>query len=275
MQPALSARLAHLALLVLAWAILLFLMLPVLAVIPLSFNAEPFLTYPLAGVSLRWYEAVLSSPQWMAALKSSLIVGVATVAIATTLGTLAAFGLVRKKMPKAHVFMGLLLLPMALPLVVVALALYMFLTRIGLANSYAGLIIAHSVLATPFVLVSVTASLAGFDFAQIRAAASLGAKPLRVFFLVTLPQIAPGVATGAIFAFITSWDEVVVALFVAGPGQRTLPRQMFAGLREQLDPSIMVVATMMIAISVLLVALGFLLRSRAGRQDRRNGAAWR
>jgi len=164
------------------------------------------LTYPLAGVSLRWYEAVLTSPQWMAALKSSLIVGVATVVIATPLGTLA-----------------------------------------------------------PFVLVAVTAPLAGFDFTQIRAGASLGAKPLRVFFRVTLPQIAPGVATGAIFAFITSWDEVVVALFVAGPGQRTLPRQMFAGLREQLDPSIMVVATIMIVTSVLLVALGLLLRWRTGR----------
>lgn len=266
MKPSLATRLTRLCLLLLAWGILLFLMLPVLAVIPLSFNAEPFLSYPLAGVSLRWYEAVLTSPQWMGALRSSLIVGAATVLIATPLGTLAAFGLVRRKMPGAHLLMGLLLLPMALPVVVVALALYMFLTRIGLANSYAGLIISHVVLATPFVLVTVTASLAGFDFTQIRAAASLGARPLRVFFLVTLPQIAPGVATGAIFAFITSWDEVVVALFVAGPGQRTLPRQMFAGLREQLDPSIMVVATIMIVISVLLVALGFLLRWRAGRQ---------
>lgn len=265
MQPTLSARLIRLCLLALAWVVLLFLMLPVLAVIPLSFNSEPFLTYPLAGVSLRWYEAVLTSPQWMAALKSSLIVGVATVMIATPLGTLAAFGLVRRKMPMAQVLMGLLLLPMALPVVVVALALYMFLTQIGLANSYGGLIIAHSVLAAPFVLVAVTASLAGFDFTQIRAGASLGAKPLRVFFRVTLPQIAPGVATGAIFAFITSWDEVVVALFVAGPGQRTLPRQMFAGLREQLDPSIMVVATIMIVTSVLLVALGLLLRWRTGR----------
>ncbi len=267
MAASFSSRIASLALLAIAWIVLLFLMLPVLAVIPLSFNAEPFLTYPLAGVSLRWYAAVLSSPQWMAALKSSLIVGLFTVAISTPLGTLAAFGLVRKKMPKAQHFMGLLLLPMAVPVVVVALALYIFLTRVGLANSYAGLIIAHSVLATPFVLVSVTASLAGFDFVQVRAASSLGAKPLRVFFLVTLPQIIPGVATGAIFAFITSWDEVVVALFVAGPDQRTLPRQMFAGLREQLDPSIMVVATIMIAISVLLVALGFLLRYRAERRS--------
>lgn len=262
-----ASRLTRIALLVLAWMLLLFLMLPVLAVIPLSFNSEPFLTYPLAGVSLRWYEAVLTSPQWMAALKSSLIVGLATVVIATPLGTLAAFGLVRKKMPKAQLFMGLLLLPMASPLVVVALALYMFLTRIGLGNNYAGLIIAHSVLATPFVLITVTASLAGFDFTQIRAGASLGARPLRVFCLVTLPQIAPGVATGAIFAFITSWDEIVVALFVAGPSQRTLPQQMFVGLREELNPSIMVVATIMIAVSVLLVTLGLLLRRRAASES--------
>lgn len=265
MVTTLGSRLTRYALLGLAWLVLLFLMVPVLAVIPLSFNSEPFLSYPLAGISLRWYRSVLSSPEWMAALKSSVIVGLATVLIATPLGTLAAFGLVRKAMPNAQFLMGLLLLPMALPVVVVALALYMFLTRIGLANSYLGLIIAHSVLATPFVLISVTASLAGFDFTQIRAGASLGARPLRVFFMVTLPQIAPGVATGAIFAFITSWDEVVVALFVAGPGQRTLPRQMFAGLREQLDPSIMVVATIMVVISVLLVALGLLLRHRVAR----------
>lgn len=258
-----SDRFGRLLLLVFAWAVLFFLMVPVIAIIPLSFNSEPFLSYPLAGFSLRWYEAVFRSPQWMGALKSSMIVGVATVLVSTPLGTLAAMGLVRPQMPKAHVFMGLLMLPMAVPLVVVALALYIFLTRIGLANSYAGLIIAHSVLATPFVLVSVTASLAGFDFSLVRAAGSLGASPITVFRRVTLPLIMPGVATGAVFAFITSWDEVVVALFVAGPSQRTLPRQMFAGLREQLDPTIMVVATIMIITSILLVALGFLLRRRA------------
>lgn len=246
-----------------AWAVLVFLMAPVVAIIPLSFNSEPFLSYPLAGVSLRWYEAFFSSPQWMGALKSSVVVGVATVLVSTPLGTLAAMGLVRRQMPRAHAIMALLMLPMAVPLVVVALALYIFLTRIGLANSYIGLIIAHSVLATPFVLVSVTASLAGFDFSLVRAAASLGARPTTAFRRVTLPLILPGVATGAVFAFITSWDEVVVALFVAGPSQRTLPRQMFAGLREQLDPTIMVVATIMIITSILLVALGFLLRRRS------------
>lgn len=258
-------RLVRYAFLAFAWVVLLFLLAPVLAIIPLSFNSTPYLTYPLSGFSLRWYQEVLNSPQWMAALKSSLIVGIATVVIATPLGTLAAFGLVRRQMPKAQVFMGLLMLPMAVPIVVVALALYMFLTRLGLSNSYTGLIIAHSVLATPFVLISVTATLAGFDFTLVRAAQSLGARPLVTFRRVTLPLILPGVATGSVFAFITSWDEVVVALFVAGPRQRTLPRQMFSGLREQLDPSIMVVATVMILMTVLLVVLGFLLRRRAQR----------
>ncbi|MBX3598306.1 MAG: ABC transporter permease [Rhizobiaceae bacterium] len=257
----------NLVLLAVAWLVLIFLMAPVVAIIPLSFNSEPFLTYPLAGFSLRWYAAVFNSPEWMNALKSSLIVGIATVAISTPLGTLAAFALVRRKMPQAQLFMGILMLPMAMPLVVVALALYIFLTRIGLANSYTGLILAHTVLATPFVLVSVTATLAGFDFGLVRAASSLGARPWVAFRRVTLPLVMPGVATGAVFAFITSWDEVVVALFVAGPGQRTLPRQMFAGLREHLDPSIMVVATIMIVISVLLVGLGFVLRRRAARTN--------
>ncbi|KAB2663770.1 ABC transporter permease [Brucella tritici] len=252
-----------------SWLVLLFLIAPIIAIVPLSFNSEPYMSYPMAGFSLRWYEAVLTSSQWTAALKSSLIVGTATTVIATTLGTMAAFGLVRKGMPKAQMVMGILLMPLAIPVVTVALALYLVFSRIGLTNSYLGLIIAHTVLATPFVLVTVTSALANFDFALLRAGASLGAGPLTVFRRITLPIILPGVLTGALFAFITSWDEVVVALFIAGPEQRTLPRQMFAGLREQLDPSILVVASLLIAISICLALFGFLIRLRGKKLSRR------
>lgn len=243
-----------------SWLILIYLIAPILVIVPLSFNIEPYMSYPMAGFSLRWYQAVLTSPQWISALKSSLIVGVCTTIIATMLGTMAAFGLVRKGLPKAQMVMGILLMPLAIPVVTVALALYIVFSYIGLTNSYLGLIIAHTVLATPFVLVTVTASLANFDFTLLRAGASLGAGPLTVFRRVTFPLIKPGVATGALFAFITSWDEVVVALFIAGPEQRTLPRQMFAGLREQLDPSILVVASLFIAISLCLSLFGFFIK---------------
>lgn len=258
----LSTRLFRRLLALFSWGVLLFLMTPVLAVIPLSFNSEPYLSYPLAGFSLRWYGAFLASPRWLDALRSSVVVGVATTLIATPLGTLAAFGLARRDFPAPRLVMGLLLSPIAVPVVVVALALYLAFSQLGLANSYLGLIIAHTALATPFVLVTVTATLANFDHSLPRAGASLGAGPLLVFRRITLPLILPGVVSGALFAFITSWDDVVVALFVAGPEQRTLPRQMFSGLREQLDPTIMVVATILIAISVSLALLLHLLKKR-------------
>lgn len=258
----LITRLAGIGLALFCGAVLLFLIAPVVAIVPLSFNSEPYLSYPLAGLSLRWYKTFFASSQWLDALRSSVIVGVATTLIATPLGTLAAFGLARRDFPAPRLTMGVLLSPMAVPVVVVALALYLAFSRLGLANSYTGLIIAHTALATPFVVVTVGAMLANFDHSLPQAAASLGAGPLLAFRRVTLPLILPGVVSGALFAFITSWDDVVVALFVAGPRQRTLPRQMFSGLREQLDPTIMVVATILIAISISLFLLFHLVRRR-------------
>lgn len=257
-----QTRLFRALMAVFCYAILLFLIAPVIAVIPLSFNSEPYLAYPLAGFSLRWYEAVFTSENWLNALKSSLIVGTATTLIAPPLGTLAAFGLMQLGFRPRRIVTGVLLLPLAVPAVVVALALYISFSKLGLANSYAGLIIAHTALATPFVVVTVSATLANFDYTLLRAAASLGAGPIRTFRRVVLPLILPGVISGGLFAFITSWDDVIVALFIAGPRQRTLPRQMFSGLREQLDPSIMVVASLMIAVSVLLALLLYALKRK-------------
>ncbi|WEK50822.1 MAG: ABC transporter permease [Candidatus Kaistia colombiensis] len=262
-NEAVSTRIFRALMAVFCIAVLLFLITPVIAVIPLSFNAEPYLTYPLAGVSLRWYATVFTSDNWLHALKSSLIVATATTLIATPLGTFAAFGLMQLGSRTRRIVTGLLLLPLAVPAVVVALALYISFSRVGLANSYAGLIIAHTALATPFVVVTVSATLASFDYTLLRAAASLGSGPIRTFRRVVLPLIRPGVISGGLFAFITSWDDVIIALFIAGPQQRTLPRQMFSGLREQLDPSIMVVATLMIAVSVVLALLVFVAKRKS------------
>ncbi|GEO81247.1 ABC transporter permease [Pararhodospirillum oryzae] len=230
-----------------------FLMVPLLAIIPLSFNGGPFLTYPLQGVSLRWYETVLSDPDWASALRNSLIVGSVSTGIATVLGTLAAVGLARARFPGHGLVMAVVLSPMIVPVVIVAVGFYLFFAPLGLTGSYAGLILAHTALAVPFVVITVSATLQGYDVTLSRAAASLGAGPLLTFRRVTLPLIAPGVASGGLFAFATSFDEVVVVLLVAGPGQRTLPREMFSGIRESINPSIMAVATLLIVFSTLLL----------------------
>ncbi|MDR3435540.1 ABC transporter permease [Telmatospirillum sp.] len=241
--------------------VLFFLLAPILAIIPLSFSSGNFLTYPLPGFSLRWYEELLTSEKWLPALRNSMIVGISATILATILGTLAAMGLNRARFPFKPLVMALLLSPMIVPVVITAIGVYFFFAPLGLANSFAGLIIAHTVLGAPFVVITVSATLAHFDIGMARAAASLGAAPLTGFFRVVLPLIMPGVASGALFAFATSFDEVVVALMIAGPEQRTLPREMFSGIRESINPTITAVATVLILTSVvLLVCLEFLRR---------------
>ena len=236
-----------------------FLLGPIIIIIPISFSSSSFLSYPLPGLSTRWYEAVLEPFPWMFAVENSIIVAVATTIIATILGTLAAYGLTRADFPGKALIFGLLISPLAVPLVITALGLYFFFARIGLVQTHIGLIVAHVVLATPFVVITVSATLKGFDWNLVRAAESLGASPLGAFFQVTLPLIMPGVLAGAIFAFVTSLDEIVVALFISGPAQSTLPRQLFTGLRDQLDPSIVAIASMLIAVSVtILIIVEFL-----------------
>ena len=236
-----------------------FLLGPIIIIIPISFSSSSFLSYPLPGLSTRWYEAVLEPFPWMFAVENSIIVAVATTIIATILGTLAAYGLTRADFPGKALIFGLLISPLAVPLVITALGLYFFFARIGLVQTHIGLIVAHVVLATPFVVITVSATLKGFDWNLVRAAESLGASPLGAFFQVTLPLIMPGVLAGAIFAFVTSLDEIVVALFLSGPAQSTLPRQLFTGLRDQLDPSIVAIASMLIAVSVtILIIVEFL-----------------
>lgn len=250
--------------------VLLFLVLPVLVIIPLSFSSGSFLTYPLPGFSLRWYQEIFSAGPWLSALKNSLIVAPLATLLAMIFGTLAAFGLNRADFLGKGLVIALLISPMVVPLVIVAVGMYFFFAQVGLLNSYAGLVLAHAVLGVPFVVITVNATLQGFDFNQVRAGASLGASPLRTFFTVVLPQIVPGVASGGLFAFATSFDEVVVALFIASPSERTLPMQMFSGIRENISPAIAAMATILILLSVLLLVTMELLRRRA---ERISGAA--
>jgi len=225
--------------------VLAFLLAPILAIMPLSFSDSSFLVYPIPGWSTKWYENLFTSAEWRRAAKNSFIVAPAATLIATTLGTLTAVGLARVQFPGKGLLMSVLIAPMVVPIVVVGVACYLFFARIGLADSYLGLIIVHAALGAPFVVTTVLATLQGFNHNLVRASLSLGAPPLPTFFRITLPVIAPGVISGALFAFATSFDEVVVTLFIAGPTQATLPRQMFTGIRENINPTIAAVATLL------------------------------
>lgn len=243
-------------------AVLLFLLLPILVIIPLSFSDSSFLVYPIPGWSLKWYENLFTSAEWMRATKNSFIVAPAATLLATVLGTLAAVGLARANFPFKGTLMSVLILPMVVPIVVVGVGTYLFFAPLGLADSYLGLVIVHAALGAPFVLTTVLATLQGFNQNLVRASLSLGADPLTTFFRVTLPVIAPGVISGALFAFATSFDEVVVTLFLAGPDQVTLPRQMFTGIRENITPTIAAVATLLILFTTSLLLVLEWLRGR-------------
>lgn len=245
--------------------VLVCLVLPILAIIPISFTSDTMLSYPMPGFSLRWFTEFFNSVMWTLSMKNSFIIGFATTLLATALGTLAALGLTMANLPFKGVITGIMIMPMVVPVVISAVGIYFFYAWIGLTSTYTGMILAHTALATPFVVITVTATLQGFNRNQIRAGSSLGASPPTVFFKITLPQILPGVISGALFAFVTSFDEVVVALFIAGSEQYTLPRQMFAGIREKYNPTIAAVATMMVVFSFLLLVTVELLRRRSER----------
>ena len=252
--------------------IFLFLIIPILVIIPLSFNSVPFFTFTPemlsfdpAGYSLRWYKDFVNNPQWIHSLQNSFIIAIASTILSTVLGTLAALGLSRPYTPYKAAIMGALISPMIVPLIISATGMFFFYTSIGLAQTYLGIILAHTALGTPFVVITVTATLVGFDQSLIRAAQNLGAAPTTVFFKVIMPLILPGVISGGLFAFITSFDEVVVVLFLAGFDQRTIPLQMFSGLREQISPTILAVATILVTISIILLTSVELLRRRSER----------
>ncbi|MGF6298244.1 putative spermidine/putrescine transport system permease protein [Paraburkholderia sp. WC7.3d] len=258
-------RVGRVSFVALSLTVLLFLVLPILVVMPLSFNSQPYFTYPLPGLSLRWYQEFFGSSDWMLALKNTMITGVVSTVIATLLGVTASLGLTSSRIRGKQLITAILISPMIVPLIITAVGVYFAFSPLGLTGSLVGLILSHAALGAPFVVVTVTATLAGFNETLSRAGRSLGASPLRVFLQVKLPIIAPGVVSGALFAFATSFDEIVVALFLTGPDQRTIPRQMWAGIREQLSPTILAVACLLVVISTLLLLTLEALRRRTER----------
>ncbi len=252
--------------------ILFFLIAPILTIIPLSFNAQDFFTFTPemlsldpAGYSLKHYHDFFTNADWQQALKNSFLIAPAATILSTSLGTLAAIGLSQSHVPFRRAIMAILISPMIVPLIISAAGMYFFYSRIGLQGTYVGVVLAHAALGTPFVIITVTATLVGFDRSLTRAAASMGADPVTTFFKVQMPLIIPGVVSGALFAFITSFDEVVVVLFLGSAAQKTLPWQMFTGLREQISPTILAVATIMVGVSIILLTILELLRRRSER----------
>ncbi|MEI4488420.1 ABC transporter permease [Frigidibacter sp. MR17.14] len=277
---------------ILCAAIFIFLIAPILVVIPLSFNAEPYFTFTEkmlsfdpTGYSMRWYDLLLTfgmqAPEaergaswwadvwqhatWVQVAKNSVVVGFFATLLATVLGTLAALGLSRPEMPFKRSIMAILISPMIVPIIITATGLFFFYSSIQIRSwgiPYLGVVLAHATLGIPFVIITVTATLVGFDHSLTRAAASLGASPVTIFRKVTMPLILPGMISGALFAFVTSFDEVVVVMFIAAPDEQTIPRQMWNGIREQISPAILAVATILVVISILLLATVELLRRR-------------
>lgn len=231
--------------------ILLVMIAPIIVVIVLSFSSASYLTFPPPAFGVRWYREYLGSRDWLAATVLSVEVAVSVVVLSTVLGTLATLGLGRLPRMVRMLATGLILSPLIMPVIIVAIGIYYAFARYGLVGTPAGLVLAHTCLAVPFVVTSVGASLAGFDKRLEMAALSLGATPLGTLRQVTLPLILPGILVGALFAFITSFDELVVALFLSGANAVTLPRRMWEDLRYALDPTIAAVSTLTIIVTVL------------------------
>jgi putative spermidine/putrescine transport system permease protein len=253
-------------------AIIVFLVFPILVIVPLSFNAQDYFTFTpemlafeAEGYSLKHYEDFFTNDDWQSAFWNSIRIAPMATFLAVAFGTLAAIGLSQPHVPFRGAIMAILISPMIVPLIISAAGMYFFYSRMGLQGTYWGVVLAHAALGTPFVIITVTATLVGFDKSLVRAAANLGANPVTTFWRVQMPLIVPGVISGGLFAFITSFDEVVVVLFLGSASQKTLPWEMFTGLREQISPTILAVATILVTISILLLTTVELLRRRSER----------
>ena len=243
--------------------ILLFLAFPMVVVFAVSFSSANYLTFPPPALGLKWYRAYFGSENWLNPTWLSLWVAAAVVVLSTILGTLAALGIARLPRALKVLVSGLILSPMIVPVIVVAIGVYYAFSKYGLVGQPIALVLAHTCLAVPFVVTSVTATLAGIDPRLDQAALSLGASPRGTFFQITLPLIRPGILVGALFAFITSFDELIVALFLSGQGAVTLPRRMWEDLRYAIDPTIAAVSTLTIVLTAVLLGTAHLLRRRA------------
>ncbi len=260
---------SRLALYALVAAVAVFLVAPMLIVVPMSFSGSSELHFPPDGFSTRWYERFFTDPLWTNALITSLQVALATVVVSTVLGTLAALGLTRGRYPFRTSVNGLILSPLVVPVVIVAIGMYFVFVDLRIAGTLPGLVAAHSVLAIPFVIINVSISLRTIDRNLEFAAQNLGASPWRTFRRITLPLILPGVAAGAAFAFITSWDEVVVAIFLSSPLVRTLPVVMWSQVRSVIDPTIAAVATMVMLVTTVSLLVILFVRQRMVPRARR------
>ena len=285
LQPYLSPGqvLWHYTFRIICGIIFTFLITPILVVMPLSFNAQDFFTFTPEmlqfdpeGYSLKHYKDFFTNNEWQRSFKNSLLIAPVATLVSVSLGTLAAIGLSQSHVPFKRAITAILISPMIVPLIISATGMFFFYShvgnfledRIGLDKNFVGyvkVILAHSVLGIPFVIITVTATLVGFDKSLTRAAANMGADPVKTFFKIQMPLILPGVISGGLFTFITSFDEVVVVMFVGSTNQKTLPWQMFTGLREQISPTILAVATILIAISSALLVTLELLRRRSER----------
>jgi len=265
-------RIWHYTYLVICALIFIFLIAPILTIIPLSFNAEPYFTFTSkmlhldpTAYSLRWYHDLFTSEEWLSSIRNSFFIAISATIISTTLGTVAAIGLSRREMPARGLITAILISPMVVPLIVTGAGLFSFYARLNLTNTFFSIIMSHVVLGTPFVIITVTAAMSGFDQSLIRAAQNLGANQTTTFFKVILPLLLPGVISGALFAFMTSLDEVVVVIFLAGPAQTPMTVRMFSGLRENISPTILAIATILVLISVVLLTSLEMLRRRSER----------
>ncbi len=256
---------ARLVKIVFGCLMVVFLVAPLLAILPLAFTSGIFLTYPVPDWSLRWFEELVTAEAWRRSIINSLVIGLGTTLLATVLGTLAALGLRRQGLRFALPLRTLFILPMVVPAVVLGVGMQLLFGQLGLANTYLGVMVAHTIVAVPLVFITVSGAVAGIDRRVELAAESLGASPATVMRKVTLPLAAPGILSGAVLAFATSLDEVVLTLFVAGPNQRTLARQMFSTIRENISPAIAAAALVFI-VGTILVGIGVsLLRRRMKR----------
>ncbi len=254
---------ARLWLYVVAVLVMVWLVIPTLLVIPMSFSASQYLEFPPREWSLRWYKSYFNSTSWMQATVTSLKAGVLTALLATPLATMAAYGLHVSRLRHANLLLMLLLTPMVVPVILIGIGVFYAYVKLKLVNSMLGLVLAHSMLASPVVMLVVAAALTSFDLDQELVARSLGASRIKAFWMVTLPQIKFSVVTGAVLAFLTSFDEIIVSLFVSGGDNSTLTRNMFNALRDQVDPTIAAISTLIVlATTVLLVITQYVGRSK-------------
>lgn len=258
MRPGLLSRLNRAA----AWAALLFLVLPALIAIPVSLTPKRFLSMPEGEYSLQHFRHLFTSPEWLSSFAQSGIIAASTAVLATSLGTLCAIGLWRVTSRYTEVVRAFLLLPLIIPQIISAMVFYRLLVPMGLIDSYPGLILAHTVLATPLVLITASASLANFDPKLEQASRNLGASNWTTMRRVILPSIRPGVFAGALFAFVLSWDEIVVTLFISKFTVYTLPRRMWNGIRENTDPTVAAAAVVLIGVTLLAFVIYALLARR-------------